>query len=357
MEDSLRTLDAFQTTWFDGRSPAGQPVTIFLEQGRLHVNGLDVGRHYSLSEVRWPEKMHYGRRMCDLPDGSSLQHAESAQWDAWFERQGFQPSWVVVSTLSWRRVVASVLCIVMITVVVWQWGIPAASKWVAPQIPEPLQQRIGSQALDQMRGMWLQPSRIAQSEQTQWRERFEQMVKKAQTHDAFAMPPKWQLHFYKAPVLRANAFALPGGVLVLTDDMVELLQDQPDVLMGVLAHELGHVEHHHGMQMVLKTSLMSALVGAVIGDAGSFLTTIPLVLASQGYSRDAEREADEAAALFLSRNGIHPRVMAVMFERLRMLGKDKTKDTSTTVHDILPIGLASHPSDAQRIAFFTNWVP
>ena len=139
--------------------------------------------------------------------------------------------------------------------------------------------------------------------------------------------------------------------------MVELLRDQPDALMGVLAHELGHVEHHHGMQMVVKTSMLSALVGAVIGDAGSFLTAIPMVLATQGYSRDAEHEADQAAALFLHRNGIHPRAMAVVFERMSAQDKDKTKGSGTSVQDILPIGLASHPSDAQRIAFFTNWQP
>ena len=140
-------------------------------------------------------------------------------------------------------------------------------------------------------------------------------------------------------------------------DWSRFIGDQPDALMGVLAHELGHVEHHHGMQMVVKTSMLSALVGAVIGDAGSFLTAIPMVLATQGYSRDAEHEADQAAALFLHRNGIHPRAMAVVFERMSAQDKDKTKGSGTSVQDILPIGLASHPSDAQRIAFFTNWQP
>lgn len=352
--------DALPTTWFDGHSPQGLDVSVTLAHGQLLVQGEGVERTYALPSVRWPEKSRHGPRLCDLPDGSSLQHADPAQWDEWFERQGFCPSWVVATTLSWRAVMASVLGIVVIAVVAWRWGIPAASEWVTPQIPLPLQQRIGSQALEQIQGLWLKPTAIRSDEQARLRDRFEQMTPAAQTpkQGLHLQPPvPWRLHFYKAPALGANAFALPGGDMVLTDGMVELLRDQPDALMGVLAHELGHVEHHHGMQMVVKTSLLSALVGAVIGDAGSFLTAIPMLLATQGYSRDAEREADEAAALFLHRNHIHPRVMALVFERMRAQAKAKTQDSGTSVQDILPIGLASHPSDAQRIAFFLNWQP
>ena len=353
--------DALPTTWFDGRSPQGLAVSVTLAQGQLLVQGDGLERTYALPSVRWPEKSRHGPRLCDLPDGSSLQHANAAQWDEWFERQGFRPSWVVATTLSWRGVMASVLGIVVIALAAWRWGIPAASEWVAPQIPLPLQQRIGSQALEQIRGLWLKPTAIPSGEQATLRYQFEQMATAAQTPaqrlQSDRQLPWWRLHFYKAPALGANAFALPGGDVVLTDGMVELLRDQPDALMGVLAHELGHVEHHHGMQMVVKTSMLSALVGAVIGDAGSFLTAIPMVLATQGYSRDAEHEADQAAALFLHRNGIHPRAMAVVFERMSAQDKDKTKGSGTSVQDILPIGLASHPSDAQRIAFFTNWQP
>ena len=353
--------DSLQTTWFDGRSPVGLAVSVALVDGQLHLQGEGVDRTYAVASVRWPEKSRHGRRLCDLPDGSSLQHADNAQWDAWFEQQGFRPSWVVATTLSWRGVAASVLGIAVITIAAWRWGIPAASEWVAPQIPRSVHQRIGSQALDQFRGLWLQPTNIPSAEQARLRDRFEKMVQAAQTPMQRLQPdrqsPWWRLHFYKAPVLGANAFALPGGDMVLTDGMVELLRDQPDALMGVLAHELGHVEHQHGMQMLVKTSLMSALVGAIIGDAGGFVTAIPMVLATQGYSRDAEREADQAAAQLLHRNGLHPRVMAVLFERLRQQAQDKSKESSTSLQDILPIALASHPSDAQRIAFFTDWQP
>lgn len=352
--------DALLTTWFDGRSPKGQAVSVVLVDGQLRVQGEGVDQSYLLRRVRWPEKSRHGPRLCDLPDGSSLQHTDSVEWDDWFERQGFRPSWIEACTLRWRTVMVAVLGIVVIAVAAWRWGIPAASVWVAPRIPVPLQQRIGSQALDQIRDMWLKPSSIPLGEQSRLRDRFEEMVQVAYAHEASPnsqRPVPWRLHFYQAPLLQANAFALPGGDMVLTDGMVEMLRDQPDALMGVLAHELGHVKHHHGMQMVIRTSLMSALVGAVIGDVGSFLTAIPMVLATQGYARDAEREADQAAALFLHRNGIHPRAMVVLFERMRSAVAKKADDPSTSQQDILPIGLASHPSDAQRIAFFKNWQP
>ncbi|OYU72188.1 MAG: hypothetical protein CFE45_40815, partial [Burkholderiales bacterium PBB5] len=47
----------------------------------------------------------------------------------------------------------------------------------------------------------------------------------------------------------ANALALPGGTLIVTDAMVRLLADRPDVLVGVFGHELGHLQHRHGMRL------------------------------------------------------------------------------------------------------------
>jgi Zn-dependent protease with chaperone function len=55
--------------------------------------------------------------------------------------------------------------------------------------------------------------------------------------------PQWRLAFRKSRY-GPNAFALPSGDIVLTDEMVRLLDDE-DAVMGVLAHELGHLHQHH----------------------------------------------------------------------------------------------------------------
>lgn len=142
----------------------------------------------------------------------------------------------------------------------------------------------------------------------------------------------------------------------MTDELVQLLHDQPDALVGVLAHELGHVEHRDGLDMVVRASLISALVGVVLGDASGFLATVPATLATQAYSRDTERRADAHAARLMHAGGVPPAAMAVFFER--MLAKADSDATSQDDDDervSLPIAIGSHPDHAERIRFFREW--
>ena len=50
----------------------------------------------------------------------------------------------------------------------------------------------------------------------------------------------YQLEFRHGGYIDANAFALPSGIIVMTDELVELAKSD-DELISVLAHEIGHV--------------------------------------------------------------------------------------------------------------------
>jgi Zn-dependent protease with chaperone function len=201
---------------------------------------------------------------------------------------------------------------------------------------------------------------LPESRQAELRKRFEAVVERAYpTGDA----PAWQLTFHESEILGANAFALPGGHIVMTDELIELLKDQPDAIQGVLAHELAHVQHSDGMDMMVRASLVSALVGVVLGDASGFIATVPATLATQSYSRDAERRADAHAASMLHAAGLSPSAMAVFFERMQeedrgdekgKANKDKDKDKEGVA---LPIAISSHPDHGERIEFFRAWQP
>jgi predicted Zn-dependent protease len=137
----------------------------------------------------------------------------------------------------------------------------------------------------------------------------------------------------------------------MTDALVTLLADQPDVVVGVLAHEWGHVHHRHGMRMLVQAGLVAALAGLVVGDFSSLLATAPALLAQQGYSRDFERQADTVARQVLHGAGLKPALMVTLFDRLdTALGPTGKKARD----GLLGIGLASHPSDDERRRFFTE---
>src|SRR5207253_5111075 len=97
--------------------------------------------------------------------------------------------------------------------------------------------------------------------------------------------------------LGANAFALPSGIIVVTDDLVRLSRSDDEVL-GVLAHELGHVKHRHTMRRLLEGSATALIIAGVTGDVASttsLAAAAPTLLLQTRHSRDNEREADADA--------------------------------------------------------------
>ena len=63
-----------------------------------------------------------------------------------------------------------------------------------------------------------------------------------------------------------NALALPGGIIVVTDEMVRATANDAEFL-AVVAHEIGHVRGHHAMRLVLQGSGLAVLMTALAGDA------------------------------------------------------------------------------------------
>jgi Zn-dependent protease with chaperone function len=352
-----------RTHWFDGRSPRGRSVTLQVQGDELLLRTHDgfVEQRYPLSGVRWPERRSHGQRQAELPDGGLIQHAHAAEWDAWFQASGLREGAVVGWMQSWRATFAAMAGTVVFLAAAWIWGVPWLSVTLAGLVPQSLENQIGEQSLAQLDRLFLEPSQLPAAQQEALRQRFARVVERAHPEGG---APAWQLGFHKSEVLGANAFALPGGSIVMTDQLVELLADQPDAIVGVLAHELGHVQHHHGLDLMVRASLVSALVGVVLGDASGFLATVPATLATQSYSRDAEREADAHAAQMLHASGIQPAVMAVFFERMlaeaggagqasgRPAGSD---DDEAEAGMSLPIAISSHPDHGERIRFFREW--
>jgi Zn-dependent protease with chaperone function len=93
----------------------------------------------------------------------------------------------------------------------------------------------------------------------------------------------------------ANAFALPGGKIVMTDGIVKAAADKglpDDALVGVLAHEIGHVVHRHTTRMVLEQGVLQMGLGLALGDVSAIVSTGSALLTGLSYRRSHEREAD-----------------------------------------------------------------
>ena len=339
------------STWFDGHSPRAQVCELCIEGNELVLKMGGSERRYPVRQVRWAERRSHGQRQTELPDGSLIQHADAGEWDAWRQASGQRETAVVGWMQSWRATLVAMAVTVVFLGAAWTWGVPWLSQALAQQVPRSLEARLGEQGMQQLERLFLKPSTLSAQQQQALRERFTTAVARAHPQgDA----PTWQLSFHQSRALGANAFALPGGHIVITDELVTLLADQPDAIVGVLAHELGHVHHRHGLDLMVRASLISALVGVVLGDASGFVATVPATLATQAYSRDAERAADAFAAQLLDRSGVSPSVMVAFFERMRQQ-EQAEQDDGGDDSAALPIAISSHPDHDERIRFFRDW--
>lgn len=114
-----------------------------------------------------------------------------------------------------------------------------------------------------------------------------------------------------------NAFALPGGGSYYFSALLDQTTS-PDEFAGVMAHELGHVYHRHGLEGLIESSATGLLVGFVLGDLTGLSVAggLGAALIDTNFSREAERQADQFAAAAGHRMGFKPAALADLLERV-----------------------------------------
>ena len=150
---------------------------------------------------------------------------------------------------------------------------------------------------------------------------------------------------FRASKIGPNALALPGGVIYVTDALVELAPDNEAVL-GVLAHELGHIDRRHLMRRLFASAAVGAAAAVLFGDVSTVLAALPAILIELDYSRSMEREADLYAVELLRANGISTGSLATLFERMQK-AHDKRGSSSDW-----PAYLSTHPPTPERVELF-----
>lgn len=137
-----------------------------------------------------------------------------------------------------------------------------------------------------------------------------------------------------------NAYALPDGNVVVFSGILNTMKDY-DELVGLIGHEVAHVNHRHSMKMVCRNLSGYIFVSAILGDANGIMATIGdnvNNLQSLSYSRNFEHEADVEGFEIIALNKINPKGMSNLFKRLQ--------DEEVVS---IPEFLSSHPVTTERI--------
>lgn len=158
--------------------------------------------------------------------------------------------------------------------------------------------------------------------------------------------------------------ALPDGSIIVTDDIVTLMQEDDNALIAVLLHEIGHIEHKHSLKMVAQTTATTLLFAMMFGDiegAGELILGAGTGLLQSAFSRDMEREADEFSHQNLPKFNISPAAFADAMSLLASShstaelsdsenpdSSDKNIDIKNSLNHWLQY-LSSHPETQERI--------
>jgi Zn-dependent protease with chaperone function len=189
-------------------------------------------------------------------------------------------------------------------------GIPRVAEQVARALPRSVERSLGDGTLQLLDRTVFQPAESDDATQERLRERFAALVPVGARH--------YELLFRHGGAIGANAFALPDGSIVVTDELIETA-DNDDEIVAVLAHEIGHVVYRHSLRQALQNSTVALLALAITSDAGSVSSVVaglPTLLVQTKFSRDFEREADAYAFALLREKNISPEHLAKLLGRI-----------------------------------------
>ncbi len=146
-----------------------------------------------------------------------------------------------------------------------------------------------------------------------------------------------------------NAFAIPGGSIFIHSALLQKA-DSAEEVAGVLAHEMAHVIHRHGTQLLVRRIGLYVLIGAMFGDTQGLIAALADqggFLLSQKFSRDFERQADETGFNLLVKADIDPRGMLSFFRRIKEFQEEQMSETEQSAMAVM----GTHPATDERIEF------
>ncbi|MDD2988722.1 MAG: M48 family metallopeptidase [Zoogloea sp.] len=297
--------------YFDGRSSRARAVKLSLADGELVLRGEDVERHVALAVLRLSEPLGRAPRLITFPDGAHCELPDDDVFRGLLLESGQRNAAVVRWQFSRTAVLVSLLVLVAGLWAVHEWLLPQLARRLAEGVPEALTERLSDETLEMLDVNVFSPSSLPAARQQALTKR---VLALAQP-DAPAVRP--QLAFRRGGRMGANALALPSGLIVVTDELVMLARNDEEIL-GVLAHELGHVSRRHGLRLAIESSAIGLFAAWYIGDVSALMAGVPAALSQARYSRRFEREADTFAARLMGANGISPAALANILERMEM---------------------------------------
>lgn len=154
-------------------------------------------------------------------------------------------------------------------------------------------------------------------------------------------------HFFIVNTNVVNAFSLEGGYVYINRGIIEHASNLSE-LAGVVAHEIGHVEHRDVVtqqQRLQGANIGLALASVLLGQQPGALAQTAINVGGTAvfarYSRQDESNADAAAVKLTNAAGISPEGLVNFFRKLLQMRQSQP--------GLFDQWFATHPTEEQRI--------
>lgn len=232
------------------------------------------------------------------------------------------------------RLIAFVVLTVLLCAALYRFALPAMVEVAVAVTPPVVPQLMSEAALASLDQSVLAPTELAEARQAAIRSDFHELADVARQGAA-----GFDLQFREGGAIGPNAFALPDGTIIVTDELVRLAGDRTDMVLAVLAHEIGHVEQEHSLRQLYRAAGLVGLVMLIGGDIGAGAEELLVqgsALLTLSYSRAQEAEADRYSVDLMRKTGRDPKALVPFFEILQQRFGDTGSADFLSTHPATP---------------------
>jgi Zn-dependent protease with chaperone function len=315
--------------YYDGLSAKRSRVEISFGAACLTLEGEGVQLKKPYAETEALEKIPGGPRTLAFKDDGwcEIQHPEI---DAILRQLGFKTHWIEKLHHKWYWALTAGAAAIASLTLSYFILLPLLSQFMASTLPPSLIETAGNDALKILDQHVFKPSSLPVLTQNRLRQKLNSLYIGSKM-----MPSHLE---FRSSTMGPNAFALPNGTIVLTDELYYLLDDEQATL-GALAHELGHIKNRHLLRKTLQTGIVGLTSALLFGDTSIILAGFTSTVLDLSYNRDFEREADQFAIKTFQENHLPLEKLVALHEKLKNI--DDTHNHSTYLN--------SHPESDERI--------
>lgn len=345
--------------FFDGKDSSGQEaqLTVFRDN-RVELEYPGVKREVLFDDLNFSDRVGNILRNIYFPDDAKFETRDNDAVDKLLRSRGSgkaaRTQHVLESRLKYIALAFTV--VVTSTFVLVRYGIPAGARAAAFALPASTSARIGIGTLELMDKAVFEPSELPEERQRILRRRFADMLPKDEKD------VNYRLKFRQGKGIGANAFALPSGIVVMTDELVALAEHDSEIV-SVLAHEIGHIRNRHTLRRMIQDSVVTLLAVTITGDvssASTLIVALPTILIEAQYSQVFEKESDTYALAYMLNNRVAPKHFVNIMNRMESSHRPRGKhgndinDKNGNNDDGIPDFFSTHPPTRERIKVFNE---